>query len=79
MQRCASIIYKHGVYELPHDLLNDLRLRILENQEILGKCLNPLNNGPVPISPAKIKMLLILAKKVPQNSNQTFPVVPCFT
>ena len=22
---------KHGIYELPHKLLNDLRLRILEN------------------------------------------------
>ena len=26
------------VYELPHELLNDLRLRILGNKEILGKC-----------------------------------------
>ena len=26
------------VYELEHDLRKDLRLRILENQEILGKC-----------------------------------------
>ena len=25
------------VYELPHELVNDLRLRILENQEILEK------------------------------------------
>ena len=25
------ITYKHGIYELPHELLNDLRLRILGN------------------------------------------------
>ena len=25
------------VYELPHELPNDLRLRILRNKEILGK------------------------------------------
>ena len=36
---CGIITYKHGIYELPYDLLNDLRLRILGNQEILGKCL----------------------------------------
>ena len=30
-KRCAIIAYKHGIYELPHQLLNDLRLRILEN------------------------------------------------
>ena len=37
---CAIITYKHGVYKLPHDLPNDLRLTILGNYQILGKCLN---------------------------------------
>ena len=27
----AIISYKHGIYELPHDLRNDLKLRILGN------------------------------------------------
>ena len=27
----AIITYKHGIYELTHDLPNDLRLRILGN------------------------------------------------
>ena len=27
----AIITYKHGIYELPHELPNDLRLRILGN------------------------------------------------
>ena len=42
VKRCAIITYKHGIHELPHELKNDLRLRILGNQEILGKCLNPI-------------------------------------
>ena len=36
----AIITYKHGIWELPHELRNNLRLRILENFEISGKCLN---------------------------------------
>ena len=31
VKRCAIIAYKHGIYELPNELPNDLRLRILEN------------------------------------------------
>ena len=27
----ATITYKHGIYQLPHELLNDLRLWILGN------------------------------------------------
>ena len=27
----AITTYKHGIYELPHELPNDLRVRILEN------------------------------------------------
>ena len=29
--KCATNTYKHGLYQLPHELSNDLRLRILEN------------------------------------------------
>ena len=38
VKRCAIITYKHGIYELPQKLPNDLRLRTLGNYEILGKC-----------------------------------------
>ena len=31
VKRYAIITYKHGIYELPHEMLNDLRLRILGN------------------------------------------------
>ena len=30
-KRLAIITYKHGIYKLPHEFPNDLRLRILEN------------------------------------------------
>ena len=39
-ETCAIITYKHGIYELPHGLPNDLRLRILGNFEISENCLN---------------------------------------
>ena len=29
MKRCAIVTYKYGIYELPHKLLNDLRLKDL--------------------------------------------------
>ena len=34
---CVIVTYKHGIYELPYELSNDLRLRILGNSKILGK------------------------------------------
>ena len=42
VKRWAIITYKHGIYELCHELLNDWRLRILGNQEMSGKCPNPI-------------------------------------
>ena len=38
VKQCAVITYKHGIYEMPHELPNNLRL--LGNSEILGKCLS---------------------------------------
>ena len=40
VKRYAIITYKYGIYDLPNRLPNDLRLRILENQEMFGKSLN---------------------------------------
>ena len=31
VKRCAIITYEHGIYELPHELPNDLRRRKLGN------------------------------------------------
>ena len=33
VRRCAIITYKHDIYVLPHELPNDLRLRILGNYQ----------------------------------------------
>ena len=72
LKRCAFIPYKHGIYELSHELPNDLRylvnheiLKIPGNQEIPGKCPNSTEwkpDSPVPYPHAKMKTLLILAK-----------------
>ena len=35
----AITAYKHGIYELPREFPNNLRLRILGNLETLGKYL----------------------------------------
>ena len=40
MKRYAVITYKHEIYDLPHELPNDLRLRILGNQQKSGKYRN---------------------------------------
>ena len=40
VKRSAIISNKHGIYELPHELLNDLRLTILGNHERSGKSQN---------------------------------------
>ena len=37
---------KHGTYELPHELLSNLRLKILGNKEISGKALNFIELQP---------------------------------
>ena len=37
VKRWAIITYKHGMYELPHELPNDLRLGKLENIREVSK------------------------------------------
>ena len=55
------IIYKRGIYELPHDLPHDLKLNKLGNIKKTLK--TPQNDSLMPNLPAKIKVLLILEKK----------------
>ena len=40
VKQCAIINYDHAIYELPHKLPKDLRLKISENQEISGTSQN---------------------------------------
>ena len=55
---------KHGIYELPHELPNNLRLR--KYQEILKIS---HNDSLVSSLPSKIKILLKLAKTSWKNRN----------
>ena len=50
VKRCTIITYKHGMYELPHNLPNDLRLKIFffwhelsENIHVNWACLCQIN------------------------------------
>ena len=56
VKRCAINTYKHGIYELPHELPNNLRLSHRQSVQ------TPKNDSPAPSPPAKMKMSLILAK-----------------
>ena len=55
VKRWAIITYKHGIYELPHELPNDLRLKIS------GRVKISYNDSPAPSPPAEMKVWLILA------------------
>ena len=68
VKRYAIIIYKHGIYELPHELSNALILRTLGNYEISGKSLNAIGSLP-----AKMKILLILPKDSWKIEIKLFP------
>ena len=65
-------MYKHGIYELPHELPNDLRLRILGNQE---KCLNFIEWQPSAQSSCQNESFVNTSKKLLKNRNKIFPVV----
>ena len=41
VKRCTIITYKHGVYELPHELSSELRIRILEKLGNIRKVSKP--------------------------------------
>ena len=47
LKQSIVISNKHGIYELPHDLPNHLRLRILENQEKFGESQDLIKLKPI--------------------------------
>ena len=79
VKRCPNISCKHGIYELPHELPNNLRLSILGNQETPGKCLNPIDWYPSPQSTCQIETFVNFSKKLLKNKNWTVLVVRYFT
>ena len=62
VKQCAIITNEHGIYELPHELPNDLRLRILQNQERSGNFLKLIEPEPIAQSSFQNKFLLLLGK-----------------
>ena len=91
VKRWAIITYKHGIYELPHELPNYLRLRSyahtrkkktwdlrkLGNIRKVSKPHRMIAQRPAPPPSGKIKILLALAKE-PQNT-ATKPSPRCAT
>ena len=72
MKRSVVISNKHGIYELPHELLKDLTFR--KNQENFKTSWNyKLVNSP----PPKLKLLPI-QRKLLKNRNWNFLVVKYF-
>ena len=59
-KQCAIITYKHCIYELLHELSNELRLNLKKLGDI--KKVSELHDALVCSIPAEIKILLILAK-----------------
>ena len=65
VKRWTIINYKHGIYELPHELPNDLTLRKLGNMSklhrMMAQCQVPPSN--------QNKSFVNASKTVPKNSN----------
>ena len=51
------------MYELPHELLNNVTLRILENQEILKNAKSGWMHNPAPSPPLRIIIIITLFNK----------------
>ena len=51
------------MYELPHELLNNVTLRILENQEILKNAKSGWMHNPAPSPPLRIIIIVTLFNK----------------
>ena len=69
---CAIITHKHSLNESSHYLSNDLRPGILENQEILEKCLSFIESQLSTHGPGQKKMLLIEGKKSRKIATKVF-------
>ena len=55
-KRCAVTTYNHGVYELPNEFPNDLRLTIFEIRKNQENLKTPLNDSPAPSPPPNGKL-----------------------
>ena len=69
VKRCAIITYKHDIYELPRELLNDLRRRFLGNWEMLGRCLKPAEWWRSAQFPRQNESFVNTSEKILKNRN----------
>ena len=58
-----------SIYELPHELLNDLRLRILGSEEMSGKLHNFIELLPSAHSSSQSENFVSASKNFVQNRN----------
>ena len=79
VKRCVIITYKHGIYEILHELPIDLRLRILGYLEISGKCLNFIEWYTSVQSSCQFENFINPSKKTLKNRKLTFLVVRYFS
>ena len=75
VKRQAIITYKHGTYELA----NNLRIRILGNQEITGKCLSPIECQPSTQCPRQNEGFANTSRKFLKNRNNPSRCAPFHT
>ena len=61
-KRSVIISYKHGVYELPHELPNDSKLMTLENRKDQENLETSSNYNLVISLPSKLKMFLLFVE-----------------
>ena len=69
VKRSAVISNKHAIYELPHELTNDLTLRISGNQERSGTTQKFIDLSPSAQSFSKNKNFVDTSKKPLKNKN----------
>ena len=69
MKRCTIITYKLGIYEFPHELLNELRLTILGNQERFAKSQNFIELYPSAEPSCQNENFVNISKKFLKNKN----------
>ena len=69
VERSTIITCTHGIYELPHELPNNLKLRILGNQKMSRKCLNFIESQPSAQSPCQNESFVNTSRKLLKNRN----------
>ena len=69
VKRNLIINKKHGLYELPHKLQKDLRIRILQNKKKSANSPKLIELWPISQTSTQGKVFSILAKKLLRNYN----------